>query len=119
MPDFKPISRDAVPLALAKVERYRLLNEPAQAESICLDVLAVDPDNQQALVMLLRCWTTSDWHRIELAPREGFPNSGEKGVCSWFARCYSRVCAVCCFPRARPGMDRLPPARSAPTWRPK
>src|ERR1700722_16262182 len=53
MNDFKPISPDAVPLALEKAERYRLLNEPAQAESICLDVLAVDPDNQRALVMLL------------------------------------------------------------------
>jgi hypothetical protein len=54
---FKPISRDAIPLALEKAERYRLLNEPAQAESICLDVLDVDPDNQQALVMLLLALT--------------------------------------------------------------
>ena len=57
MADFKPISRDAVPLALEKAERYRLLNEPAQAESICLDVLAVDPDNHRALVMLLLALT--------------------------------------------------------------
>ncbi len=57
MLDFKPISRDAVPLALEKAERYRLLNEPAQAESICLDVLAVDSENQQALVMLLLALT--------------------------------------------------------------
>jgi hypothetical protein len=57
MSDFKPISRDAIPLALDKAERYRLLNEPAQAESICLDVLAVDPGNQQALVMLLLALT--------------------------------------------------------------
>jgi hypothetical protein len=49
----KPISRDAVPRALERAERYRLLNEPAQAESICQDVLAVDPGNQQALVMQL------------------------------------------------------------------
>jgi hypothetical protein len=53
MADFKPISREAIPLALDKAERYRLLNEPAQAESICLDVLAVEPDKQAALVMLL------------------------------------------------------------------
>ena len=51
--DLKPISRDAIPEALAKVERYRLLNEPWQAESICLDVLHIEPDHQQALVMLL------------------------------------------------------------------
>jgi hypothetical protein len=57
MPDFKPISRDAIPEALSKAERYRLLNEAAEAESICLDVLAVEPDNQQALVMLLLALT--------------------------------------------------------------
>ena len=57
MADFKPISRDAVPLALEKAERYRLLNEPAQAESICLDVLAVDPENQRALVLLILALT--------------------------------------------------------------
>src|SRR5256885_794342 len=53
MAEFKSISLDAVPLALEKAERYRLLNEPEQAESVCRDVLAVDPQNQQALVMLL------------------------------------------------------------------
>jgi hypothetical protein len=57
MSDFKTISREAIPLALEKAERYRLLNEPAQAESICLDILAIDPDNQQALVMLLLALT--------------------------------------------------------------
>src|SRR3954471_3050645 len=49
----KPISRDAIPSALAKAERYRLLNEPAEAESICLDVLQIEPGNQDALVALL------------------------------------------------------------------
>ena len=49
----KPISREAVPAALDKAHRYRLLNEPSAAESICLDVLAVDPDNQDALRCLI------------------------------------------------------------------
>jgi hypothetical protein len=53
MVDLKPLSRDAVDRALAKAERYRLLNEPGEAESICLDVLEVDPDNQAAHIMLL------------------------------------------------------------------
>src|SRR5260221_13493617 len=57
MPDLKPLSREAIPAALAKVERYRLLNEPEQAESICLDILAVDPENQPALIMLLLALT--------------------------------------------------------------
>jgi hypothetical protein len=51
--ELKPISREAIPEALAKVERYRLLNEPWQAESICRDVLRIEPDHQPALVMLL------------------------------------------------------------------
>ena len=53
MSDLKKLSTDAIPNALEKAERYRLLNEPAEAESICLDVLAAEPGNQQALVMLL------------------------------------------------------------------
>ena len=53
MTELKPISREAVPAALQKVERYRLLNEPAEAESICRDVLRTDPGNQRALIMLL------------------------------------------------------------------
>ncbi len=53
MSDLKPISRDSIPHALEKVERYRLLNEPAEAESICRDILRVDPGNAKALVMLL------------------------------------------------------------------
>jgi hypothetical protein len=53
----KPMSADAVPAALAKAERYRLLNEPGEAESICLDVLQIDPHNEEALVMLLLALT--------------------------------------------------------------
>src|SRR6476660_8641977 len=53
MSELKQLSTNAIPSALEKAERYRLLNEPAEAESICLDVLAADPENQQALIMLL------------------------------------------------------------------
>ncbi len=51
--ELKRISKAALPAALAKAERYRLLNEPEQAESICRDVLAVEGTNQSALVTLL------------------------------------------------------------------
>jgi len=51
--ELKRLSAEAVPAALERAERYRLLNEPVQAESICLDILAVDSGNQQALVCLL------------------------------------------------------------------
>jgi hypothetical protein len=51
--ELKPLSEEAIPAALEKAERYRLLNEPAEAESICLDVLKADPANQEALITLL------------------------------------------------------------------
>jgi hypothetical protein len=51
--ELKPISVQSIPEALAKAERYRLLNEPHLAESICLDILAVAPDHQKALISLL------------------------------------------------------------------
>ena len=55
--DLKTLSHEAVPRALAKAERYRLQNEPGEAESICLDALETDPDNQEALAMLLLALT--------------------------------------------------------------
>jgi hypothetical protein len=55
--ELKRITHEAIPGALAKAERYRLLNEPEEAESICRDILAVAPDNQSALVMLLLALT--------------------------------------------------------------
>jgi hypothetical protein len=55
--ELKPIHREAVPNALRKAELYRLLNESAQAESICYDILQVDPDNQRALITLLLALT--------------------------------------------------------------
>jgi hypothetical protein len=57
MLELKRITHEAIPGALAKAERYRLLNEPEEAESICLDVLAVAPDNQGALITLLLALT--------------------------------------------------------------
>jgi hypothetical protein len=51
--DVKPLSRDAIAGALAKAERYRLLNEAEEAESICQDILAVDPSHQQAIMTLI------------------------------------------------------------------
>ena len=57
MPELKRISKDAVPAALEKALRYRLLNEPLESESICRDVLATDSKNQEALVTLLLALT--------------------------------------------------------------
>lgn len=51
--ELKRISQDAVPHAIEKAEQYRLLNDPELAESICLDVLAVAPENQKNLKTLI------------------------------------------------------------------
>ncbi len=53
MPKLKPLNPPAIGRALERAERYRLLNEPVEAESICLDVLEAEADNPKALVMLL------------------------------------------------------------------
>ena len=57
MSELKSLSRAAIPAALEKAERYRLLNEPGEAESICLDILATDPENQAAIITLLLALT--------------------------------------------------------------
>jgi len=51
--ELKPLHHEAIPAALEKANRYRLLNEPGAAESIYLDILAIDPDNQEALVNIV------------------------------------------------------------------
>ena len=72
--ELKAISREAIPKALEKAERYRLLNEPEEAESICLDVLQVDPDNQQALITLLLALTDQFEMRLSASrPQELLP----------------------------------------------
>jgi tetratricopeptide (TPR) repeat protein len=48
----KTISTSGVAEALSKATLYRYLNEPEETESICHDILAVEPDNQSALRML-------------------------------------------------------------------
>ena len=53
MPKIEPIAIEEVPAALERAERYRLMNEPKATESICLDVLNVDPENQEALKFLV------------------------------------------------------------------
>jgi tetratricopeptide (TPR) repeat protein len=53
----KILRAGTIPAALERAERYRLLNEPTQAESICLDILEIDPQNQPALILLLLALT--------------------------------------------------------------
>ncbi|MCG8418801.1 MAG: hypothetical protein MJE77_12760 [Proteobacteria bacterium] len=55
--ELKSIHKESVAHALEKAQTYRLLNDPIQAESICLDILAIEPDNQEALIDLILAMT--------------------------------------------------------------
>jgi hypothetical protein len=75
--NLKPLSKEAIPAALEKARHYRLLNEPAAAESICLDILAVEPENQEALIDIVlamadrfgKDYAVGDNHVNEFLPR--------------------------------------------------
>ena len=45
----KTISTSGIEEAISKIQLYRYLNEPEEAESICQDILAADPENQSAI----------------------------------------------------------------------
>jgi hypothetical protein len=62
----KTLKVASIPSALQNAERYRLLNEPSEAESICLDILQAEPDNQEALIMLILSHT--DKFKTQLYP---------------------------------------------------
>ena len=71
MPDLKTISHEAIPRATQKAERYRLLNQSWATESICLDILEIDPANQPVLVMLLLAITDQFGPGVGRARRGG------------------------------------------------
>jgi hypothetical protein len=106
MPDLKPISKQSVPLALQKAERYRLINDPSSAESICLDVLTVEPENQQALVTLLLAITD----QFGEAPTEGVRRAREvlPRLTDEYKRAYygGIICERCAKAKLRSGAPR-------------
>lgn len=74
----KKLPASGVDGALAKAERYRLLGEPCEAESICADILATAPGNHEARVLMILSMTDqfqTDPSRVgearELADRLG------------------------------------------------
>ena len=55
--ELHPITADGLESAIKRAEHYRLLSQPAEAQSICHDVLAIDSGNQKALVVLVLALT--------------------------------------------------------------
>ena len=110
----KPITHEGIPAALQKAERYRLLNESWAAESICLDVLQIDSDNQEALVSLLLAITD----QFGDAPAEGVRRARE--VLPRLTNEYERIyyAGIICERRARAQLDggALGSAEVAAEW---
>src|SRR5688572_30426509 len=73
----KPLSKQGVEPALGKAEHYRLLNQPRLAESICLDILAVDPDNQKASIFLLLALTDQFGRASSKAAKQAMEIAGK------------------------------------------
>ena len=57
MNELKKLTLMGIEKAMEKAERYRLLGEPCEAESICRDILDIDPGNHQAQVTLILALT--------------------------------------------------------------
>jgi hypothetical protein len=65
--NLKPLKRKAIPEALEKARHYRLLNEPVEAESICLDILELEPSQEDALITLVLSLTDQFDQRLKTA----------------------------------------------------
>jgi hypothetical protein len=103
--DLKPLSQQAIPAAIDKAECYRFLNEPVEAESICLDILEVEPENQIALSTLVLALTDQFGHELSPAfsqARELLPRFHDE-----YSKNYFR--GIICERRAKAHLDRRAP----------
>jgi len=108
--ELKPIAKASIAQALQKAERYRIINDPSSAESICLDVLQVDPENQEALVTLLLAITD----QFTEGPTEGvhraqglLPSLHDGYKRAYYAGIICERCAKAQLRRDTPGSGEL------------
>ena len=109
MHELKHLSLEAVPKALERADRYRLLNDPGVAESICIDVLRVEPGNRQAIVMLLLALTE------QLEQERGAALGRARELLPRFADEYSRAyyAGIICERWAKANLKRAVPSSRA------
>jgi len=100
--ELKPIPRDAFSMVLDRADRYRLLNESVEAECICLDVLASDPDNQRALYILALALSDQTERRPVVKSMEAHEVAAR--LTDEFERSY--VLGIICERRAKTDMRR-------------
>ena len=112
MTALKPISRDAIPRALEKAERYRMLNEPFFAESICLDVLLADPEHARALAIYVLSLTD----QFKVSATSGVPKA--KAAIAKMKTDFERLyySGIVSERRAVALLERSPAGASAAAW---
>jgi len=103
--ELKKLPPEAVASAIALADRYRLLNEPREAESICRDVLAVEPENQEAMTMLILALT--DRFQADLAPAFNEARELVKRLPDGYCQAYYE--GIICERRAKAHLDREVP----------
>jgi tetratricopeptide (TPR) repeat protein len=110
MYELKILSEEAIPSAMQKAERYRLLNEPYEAESICLDILRVQPENQEALILLILALTDRFGHEITPAfsrAQSMLDRLGDKHCRAYYGGIIFERRAKAHLTRGGPGSGRL------------
>ena len=113
MRSLKPITASGIAGALEKAERYRLLNDATAAESICLDVLALQPDHQPALIMLLLARTDQFAHGMAATSvaraREVLPRIADEYKRAYYA-------GIICERRAKAQLRAGGPGAAQVAW---
>lgn len=121
MSELKVITEEAVPAALERAMRYRLLNDPMTAQSICEDILKIDPENEGAITLLLLAMT--DQLNVDYAGSM----SRIKEVLTLFKDSYERLyyTGIVCERQAKSRLEKIFPGsefaaygllRSAMEW---
>src|SRR2546425_4441655 len=119
--ELKPLSKEAIPRALEKAQRYRLISEPVEPQSICLDVLRIDPENESALVCLLLALTDQFDEEIQDAvvqAREVLPRLRDGYSRAYYAGIICERRAKAQLKHGGPRSRYAPPAAlpAAPGW---
>jgi len=100
--ELKRLTREALPAALEKADRYRLLGEPLEAECICRDILEVDPENRTAKVTLLLA--LSEQLQRRLGEKYDQAHEVVQGLGDEYSRAYYE--GLLCERRAKVVLDR-------------
>ena len=110
--ELKPISASGIAAALEKAERYRLLSDPVAAESICLDILQLQPENQDALVSLLLARTD------QFSPSHGAGDAAAREVLPRLTSEYDRAyyTALITERRGKALMETARPGSQGMAW---